>query len=97
LSESVRTSKRKRNEHEVGGRNDRVGVRVERIKNKMRRSLSPGWGRAKRGTCRLKGSGKWEFTGAKRKVYSWFVARARGLNSISFFLLLIGLKGYKLI
>jgi hypothetical protein len=65
----------------------------ERIRNKMMRSIRPREGRAKRAQCGGRGCGGREYTCAKQKVYSCF-SRARGLlNSVSFFLLIIGFKG----
>jgi hypothetical protein len=63
----------------------------------MRRSLSPERGRIKRVCVGMEGAGKWENTYAKQK-YTPVLSRARGVTKYnSFFLIVIGFKGYELI
>jgi hypothetical protein len=63
----------------------------------MMRSINSREGRIKRVPCGSKGGLKRGYTGAKRKVYSCFFARARDLLSVTlFFLILIGFKGCSL-
>jgi hypothetical protein len=75
-------------EHEVGGRYDRVGVRVKRIEIKMVRSTNSEVGRIKR--ILLGGASEER---EYRETILLFFARAGFLNSISFFFRLIGFKG----
>jgi hypothetical protein len=92
LSEALAEKKNRESASEVGGRSPSRS-KEDRIRNKMMRSIRPREWRSKRAQCGGRGCGGREYTCAKQKVYSCF-SRARGLlNSVSFFLLIIGFKG----